>query len=106
MEDIAVSNAELAAELARKENGEPVVLLVSGHEYMEVISKTETTITGTFYNRYSETLLSDLEQRGFRPVRALRVIKANGNRAYLVQTPNGPDVYTGGKYHPAVRKKK
>lgn len=106
MEDIAVANAELSAELARKENGEPVVLLVSGHEYMEVISKTELTITGAFYNRYSETLISDLEQRGFKPVRALRVLKANGTRVFLVQTPDGPDVYTGGRYHPAVRRKK
>jgi hypothetical protein len=106
MEDIAVANAELSAELARKENGEPVVLIVHGNEYGEVISKSELTITATFYNRYSERLTSDLEAQGFKPVRALRVVKANGNRMYLVQTPDGADVYTGGKYYPALRKKK
>lgn len=106
MQDIAVLNEELKAELARKENGEPVVLIVNGHQYGEVISKDEVTTTVIFHNRYSQTLTAQLEKDGFKAVRGLRVIKANGNRMYLVQTPEGPDVYTMGRCHPAMRKKR
>lgn len=105
LEDIAVANEQLSAELAAKENGEQVVLLVSGHQYGEVVGKSETTITLIFHNRYAEWLTVDLEKQGFKAVVGYRVMKANGNRVYLVHTPDGPDVYTLGKCFPAVRKK-
>ena len=106
LDEITAADAQLAAELEAKENGERVILLVCGHEYGEVIRKSEISVTLVFHNRYAEWLTSELENRGFKPVIAYRILKGNGNLTYLVPTPDGPDVYTLGKYFPALRKKK
>jgi len=106
IKEIEAANEQLSAELAGRENGAKVVLLVSGNEYGEVIRKSEIAVTLAFYNRYSEMLTSELETRGFKPVVGYRVLKANGTVMYLVPVEGGTDLYTLGKYFPAVKAKK
>jgi hypothetical protein len=108
-EDIAKLQAEseqLGREIAERENGVPCVLLVSGNQYGEVMSKGEIDVTIWFHNRWSQSLIRDVEERGFKPVRALRLTKQDGSRTYLVPLPDGrTDVYSGGKYIPAPKAK-
>jgi hypothetical protein len=106
VEKLEAESQQLGRELEAKKNGERVVMLVNGNDYAEVISKSEIGVTLAGHNRYYETLLTEVEKRGLKPVVGYRISKADGTRMYLVPTDAGPDVYTMGKCFPAVRKKK
>lgn len=97
---------QLGREIAERENGVRCVLLVNGNSYAEVMSKGEIDVTLWYHNRWVQTLITEVEKAGYRPVAGLRLTKQDGSRTYMVPLPDGrTDVYSGGKYHPAPKVK-
>jgi hypothetical protein len=106
LDELMRANDELAAELAAKAQGAQVVLLVCGNYYAEVVRKEGDQITLQFPNRYVTWTVAEVEERGFKAVRGLRTVKANGSLMYAVPGADGTDWYIAGHKHAAVRSKK
>lgn len=105
-DELMRDNVVVAADAIRRAQGEPMILVVYGDRYAEVLEKDAETVLLSFPNRHVRWPVADVETMGFRAVRGLRLIKDNGTLTYIVPVEGGVDLYSAGKCYPATRRKK
>lgn len=83
--------------------GGRVVLLVRGGEYGEITGKDGDKITVAWCDSEpTEESISDLQGAGYAAKPAIRIIKQDGIRTYMVVYPDGIDVYAYGRMTPRI----